>query len=130
MIQKMALKNTQNKLLYYYITTLPTGSLMQNNKSQNESEYWKDNISLLIKLLSVWFIASFGCSILLVDWLDNFQFFGFKLGFWMAQQGAIYIFIVIIFVYSWQMKKLEKKHGLRDDSAARVNKEETNGGDA
>jgi len=72
--------------------------------------YWKENIRIVLSLLSVWFLVSFGMSILFVDYLDNFRFFGFKLGFWMAQQGAIYFFLVIIFVYVYKMKKLDRKY--------------------
>ena len=72
--------------------------------------YWKENIRIVLSLLSVWFLVSFGMSILFVDYLDNFRFFGFKLGFWMAQQGTIYFFVVIIFVYVYKMKKLDRKY--------------------
>ena len=72
--------------------------------------YWKENIRIVLSLLSVWFLVSFGMSIFFVDYLDNFRFFGFKLGFWMAQQGAIYFFLVIIFVYVYKMKKLDRKY--------------------
>lgn len=78
--------------------------------------YWRANLSLLIKLLSIWFVVSYGCGILLVDWLDQFQFFGFKLGFWFAQQGAIYIFVVLIFVYAWRIKVIEREYGVDDDT--------------
>ena len=78
------------------------------------SLYWKANISLLIKLLCVWFLVSFGCGILLVDWLDQYQFFGYKLGFWFAQQGSIYVFVILIFVYSWRIKKIERQFDMDD----------------
>ena len=71
--------------------------------------YWQSNLKLLFSLLFVWFIVSFGCGILWVDWLDQFTFFGFNLGFWFAQQGSIYIFVILIFIYSWRMSQLEKK---------------------
>ena len=75
----------------------------------NPINYWQSNLKLLFSLLFVWFIVSFGCGILWVDWLDQFTFFGFNLGFWFAQQGSIYIFVVLIFIYSWRMSQLEKK---------------------
>ena len=62
----------------------------------NKDGYWKENIKILVSLLSVWFLVSFGFGILLSDWLDQFQLGGFKLGFWFAQQGSIYIFIILI----------------------------------
>ena len=83
---------------------------MNNSKSSKINAYWKENIRIVLSLLSVWFLVSFGMSILFVDYLDNFRFFGFKLGFWMAQQGAIYFFLVIIFVYVYKMKKLDRKY--------------------
>lgn len=82
--------------------------------TKDEGAYWRANISLLLKLLILWFMVSFGCGVLLVDWLDQFSIFGFKLGFWMSQQGAIYIFIAIIFIYAWRMKKLEQRYGMSD----------------
>ena len=82
---------------------------------KNLTTYWQSNLRLLAKLLSVWFLVSFGCGIILADWLDQFSFFGFKLGFWFAQQGAIYAFVALIFIYSWRMKTLERKFGVDDD---------------
>jgi putative solute:sodium symporter small subunit len=77
--------------------------------------YWKENIRIVLSLLSVWFLVSFGMSILFVDYLDNFRFFGFKLGFWMAQQGAIYFFLVIIFIYVYKMKNLDRKYDVDEN---------------
>ena len=78
---------------------------MQDKK---QNDYWKANIRLVSVLLLIWFTVSFGCGILLVDFLDQFHFFGFKLGFWFAQQGSIYIFVILIFVYIHRMKKLDE----------------------
>ena len=88
---------------------------MINSKSSRMNAYWKENIRIVLSLLSVWFLVSFGMSILFVDYLDNFRFFGFKLGFWMAQQGAIYFFLVIIFVYVYKMKKLDRKYDVDEN---------------
>jgi len=77
--------------------------------------YWKANIALLVKLLTVWFVVSFGFGILLVDVLNQIPFFGFKLGFWFAQQGSILAFVALIFIYSFQMKRLERRFGIDDD---------------
>ena len=71
---------------------------MAFKSDDDKTAYWKENLSILAKLLVVWFVVSFGCGILLVDVLNEIQFFGFKLGFWFAQQGAIYVFVVLIFV--------------------------------
>ena len=88
---------------------------MINSKSSQINAYWKENIRIVLSLLSVWFLVSFGMSILFVDYLDNFRFFGFKLGFWMAQQGAIYFFLVIIFVYVYKMKNLDRKYDVDEN---------------
>ena len=76
--------------------------------------YWKTNIKILICLLLIWFLVSFGFGILLSDWLDQFRIGGFKLGFWFAQQGSIYVFIILIFTYVYLMERLDKKVS-RDD---------------
>ena len=75
----------------------------------NKNDYWVANLKLVASLLLIWFFVSFGCGILFVDYLDQYTFFGFKLGFWFAQQGSIYIFVILIFVYIHRMKKLDKK---------------------
>ncbi len=77
--------------------------------------YWRANIALLVKLLAIWFAVSFGAGILFADALNAFQFFGFKLGFWFAQQGSIFVFVVLIFVYSARMQSLERRFGLSDE---------------
>ena len=82
---------------------------------KNTDSYWKANLRLMISLLLVWFLASFGCGILFVDYLNQFRLFGFKLGFWFSQQGSIYIFVILIFVYVWRMNKLDKRYGVDED---------------
>lgn len=72
-------------------------------------EYWKRNLKLLSILLVVWFVVSFGFGILLVDLLNTIRIGGFKLGFWFAQQGSQYAFIIIIFIYVYKMNKLDKE---------------------
>lgn len=78
------------------------------NEAQRKA-YWKRNISYVIKLLLVWFLVSYGFGILLVDQLNTIKLGGFKLGFWFAQQGAIYTFVILIFVYVRLMNKLDKE---------------------
>lgn len=81
------------------------------NQSPDEHRaYWKANTNLIRNLLLIWAIASLGCSILFVELLNKIQFFGVPFGFWMAQQGTIYIFVILIFVYASQMDKLDKKY--------------------
>jgi putative solute:sodium symporter small subunit len=77
---------------------------------QSNKAYWRANLRLMGWLLAIWFIVSYGCGILFVDQLDTIRIGGFKLGFWFAQQGSIYVFVVLIFVYVWQMNKLDCKH--------------------
>lgn len=83
-------------------------------KENTTNSYWKTNILYLIVLMILWFIISFGCGILFSERLDTFRLGGFKLGFWFAQQGAIYGFIIIIFAYIWLMNRLDKKHNVKD----------------
>ena len=81
---------------------------MQEKQNNQIDTYWQANIRLVLGLLSIWFLVSFGCGILFVDFLDQFKFFGFNLGFWFAQQGSIYVFVILIFVYIHRIKKLEQ----------------------
>lgn len=77
--------------------------------SDNLKKYWKKNLKYLGILLVVWFVVSYGCGILLADTLNNYSLGGFPLGFWFAQQGAIYTFVILIFVYVYLMNKLDKE---------------------
>ena len=77
-------------------------------KSKKSKDYWRKNLKYLIILLSIWFTVSFGFGVILVDQFNTFQFFGFKLGFWFAQQGSIYVFVILIFVYIYLMNRLDK----------------------
>ena len=81
----------------------------------DNKEYWKANIRLMLVLLAIWFTVSFGFGILLVDQLNQIPFFGFKFGFWWAQQGSIYVFIGLIFFYAYKMKKIDRQFGVSDD---------------
>lgn len=72
--------------------------------------YWKTNLKYVAILLAIWFIVSYGFAILWVDDLDTIRMGGFKLGFWFAQQGSIYVFVILVFVYVHLMNKLDKKH--------------------
>ncbi|MAM16075.1 MAG: hypothetical protein CMC10_02095 [Flavobacteriaceae bacterium] len=74
-----------------------------------KQNYWKINLKYLLFLLSIWFMVSFGFGILFVEQLNQLKFGGFKLGFWFAQQGAIYVFVILIFVYIYLMNRLDKK---------------------
>tara|TARA_Y100000739_G_C20489783_1_gene409876 strand:- start:420 stop:674 length:255 start_codon:yes stop_codon:yes gene_type:complete len=76
----------------------------------NKKNYWKQNLKYLTILLSIWFLVSFLCGILFADYLNQFMLGGFPLGFWFAHQGAIYFFVILIFVYVFLMNKLDKKY--------------------
>ena len=80
---------------------------MSKNLAQ---EYWKKNLKYLVILLSIWFTVSFGFGILLIDELNQIKIGGFKLGFWFAQQGSIYFFVILIFIYIYLMNRLDKKY--------------------
>lgn len=82
--------------------------------ASTKAAYWRDNIKYLVILLCIWFLVSFGCGILFVDFLNQFNFGGFKLGFWFAQQGAIYLFVLLILVYVVLMNRLDKKYNLNE----------------
>lgn len=78
------------------------------------NKYWKTNIKYVLILLSIWFLVSFVFGILLVEELNSIKLGGFKLGFWFAQQGSIYVFVALIFVYIRLMNKLDKKYNLNE----------------
>jgi putative solute:sodium symporter small subunit len=73
--------------------------------------YWKENLRYLAILLTIWFVVSFGAGILFKEALDDIKIGGFKLGFWFAQQGSMYVFVILIFVYVRLMNKLDRKYG-------------------
>lgn len=80
----------------------------------NRQKYWKANLKLMGWCLLIWFIVSYGFGILLVEPLNQVQFFGFKLGFWFAQQGSIYVFLVLIFYYAWRMNKMDHEYHVEE----------------
>ena len=88
---------------------------MSDSQCPQAIAYWKENIRLVFSLLIIWFIVSFGMGILFVDALDEFRFFGFKFGFWMAQQGSIFCFVILIFIYVYKMNKLDHKYEVDED---------------
>jgi putative solute:sodium symporter small subunit len=91
---------------------------------KNAYAYWKSNIRIVLSLLSVWFFISFVCGILLVDVLDNIRIGGFKLGFWIAQQGSIIVFVVLVYVYIYLMDKLDDEYQARTRQDAAADKPE------
>ncbi|HHJ20014.1 MAG TPA: DUF4212 domain-containing protein [Gammaproteobacteria bacterium] len=77
--------------------------------------YWKANIRLVAFCLTIWFIVSYLLGIILVEPLNQFHLGGYKLGFWFAQQGSIYVFVVLIFFYAWRMNRLDRKFNVHED---------------
>ena len=84
------------------------------SSKENREAYWKANLRLMGVLLAIWFFVSYVCGILFVDELNTIQFAGFKLGFWIAQQGSMYVFLILIFVYAKKMNTLDKKFGVEE----------------
>ena len=78
--------------------------------NKNTNTYWKSNLKIVLSLLIVWFLVSFGFGIIWSDALDNIQIGGFRLGFWFAQQGSIFVFVILIFIYVFLLNRLDKKH--------------------
>ena len=91
----------------------PTTDPQRGTEEAARSAYWRANLRLMARLLAVWFLVSFGCGILWVEPLNAIRVGGFQLGFWFAQQGSIYVFVVLIFVYCFAMRRIEKAFGVR-----------------
>jgi putative solute:sodium symporter small subunit len=85
----------------------------KNMNKKTAKEYWRQNIKYLVILLTIWFTVSFGFGILLIDELNQIKIGGFKLGFWFAQQGSIYVFVILILTYIILMNKLDKKYNIK-----------------
>ena len=88
---------------------------MSEMTEEQAKEYWRRNVSLMVRCLVVWFIVSYGCGILLVDVLNQVQIGGYKLGFWFAQQGSIYVFVGLIFYYARKMGQLDREFDVEED---------------
>jgi putative solute:sodium symporter small subunit len=86
----------------------------ETNLKERRKAYWRANLRILAILMSIWFVVSFGCGIIFVEPLNQIKLGGFKFGFWMAQQGSIYVFVALIFVYVRQMNKLDRKFNFQD----------------
>ncbi len=81
----------------------------------NRKAYWKANLKLVAFCLGIWFIVSYFFGIILVDQLNSISIGGYKLGFWFAQQGSMYVFVALIFFYAWRMNKLDRQFNLHED---------------
>jgi putative solute:sodium symporter small subunit len=80
----------------------------------NRSAYWRANLKVLAACMIVWFLCSYVFGILLVEQLNGIRVGGFKLGFWFAQQGSIYVFVILIFVYAWLMNRIDQKYDVHE----------------
>ena len=89
--------------------------MVMESRSRQQAEYWRDTLRLLGGLLTIWFTVSFGFGVLLVEPLNRLPLGGFKLGFWFAQQGSIFVFLILIGVYVVRMGALDRKHGVEED---------------
>ncbi len=92
---------------------LPSTAEQQQKRRQ---DYWKANLRLVRICLVVWFLASYGCGILFAETLNQYQLFGFKLGFWFAQQGSIYIFLLLILFYVLRINALDRRFGVLEST--------------
>lgn len=81
---------------------------------KNLTQYWKKNLGYMVVLLAIWFLVSYVCGILLVQPLNAIRLGGFPLGFWFAQQGSIYIFVILIFTYYFLMRRLDKQYDVHE----------------
>ena len=81
----------------------------------SKNSYWKANLSITFKILIAWFSVSFGCGIIFKEELDQFSIGGAPLGFWMAQQGSILCFVILLIIYSFLMNKLDQKYGYNEE---------------
>ena len=81
----------------------------------NRLAYWRANLRLVGLCLGIWFLCSFGFGVLFVEQLNVIRIGGFKLGFWFAQQGSIYIFVLLIFFYAWRMNRIDRKYDVHED---------------
>ncbi|WP_209331069.1 DUF4212 domain-containing protein [Lunatimonas salinarum] len=84
------------------------------HQKQRMKDYWRRNIQIVLSLLAIWFAVSFGFGILLAEPLNAFRLGGFKLGFWFAQQGSIFTFVILIFVYVYLMNKLDEEFDVNE----------------
>ncbi|WP_299019625.1 DUF4212 domain-containing protein [uncultured Photobacterium sp.] len=88
---------------------------MAFESKEQAQAYWKENLATMGSLLAIWFLFSYGAGILFVDALNSLQLGGFKLGFWFSQQGSIYTFVALIFVYVVRMNALDRKFNVHED---------------
>ena len=92
--------------------------MKKNDQIDTRARQWfRANLKVIVVLLSIWAFVSFGCGILFASWLNQYRLpgTGYKLGFWFAQQGSIYVFVILIFVYVFIMNRLDRRYGVEED---------------
>jgi len=85
------------------------------SQQMNRRDYWRANLRLMALCLAIWFIVSYLFGIILLEQLNTISLGGYKLGFWFAQQGSIYVFVILIFFYAWRMNKLDRQFDVHED---------------
>ena len=85
-----------------------------DSPQERRQAYWRENLTIMAVLLIVWFVVSYLLSIVFVDDLNKYTLGGFPLGFWIAEQGSLYVFVTLIFIYVWLMNRLDRKYGLEE----------------
>ncbi|WXU00761.1 MAG: hypothetical protein Ctma_1493 [Catillopecten margaritatus gill symbiont] len=96
--------------MYYH----PRFNKKGGEKMSNNNDYWKANIALIVKCLAIWFVVSYMFGIVLVDVLNMVRLGGYKLGFWFAQQGSIYTFVILVFYYAKSMNKIDEEFNVHE----------------
>jgi len=105
---------------FQFMRDRPSDSMLDMPRTpcpdDRRNAYFRANVKVIAVLLAIWAFVSFGCGILLAPWLNQFRIpgTGFKVGFWMASQGSIYVFVLLIFTYVWIMNRLDRLHGVEE----------------
>ena len=89
---------------------------MRDSNDDQMAKYWSKNLSLMLRLFLIWFVVSFGCGIVLVDWLNQFRLGGYPMGFWFAQQGSVFVFVGLVFYYAHKMSSIDHEFGVDEEA--------------
>jgi len=111
---KVVSHNNKVAFSLFVSNTTNGGGNMSIHATKELQAYWKENLRIITVLLGIWFVVSYVCGILIANQLDAYSIGGFPLGFWFANQGSLVIFVVLIWVYVWQMDNLDKKYDVHE----------------
>ncbi|MDG1988179.1 MAG: DUF4212 domain-containing protein [Halieaceae bacterium] len=89
---------------------------MRDSNDDRMAKYWSKNVSLMLRVFLIWFVVSFGCGIVFVDWLNQFRFGGYPMGFWFAQQGSVFVFVGLVFYYAHKMSSIDREFGVDEEA--------------